>query len=128
MIVRTVTIAVLLTLGVLPAPADAQRRQRIVEVFGNDRCPEGTDGEIVVCARKPESDRFRIPEQFREPSATDRESQETRVDEAVALGRTGTDSCSPVGPGGHTGCFVQQVRQNRDEKRAIRRARSAEPR
>jgi hypothetical protein len=128
MIVRTVTIAVLLTLGALPAPAEAQRRQRIVEVFGNDRCPEGTDGEIVVCARKPESDRFRIPEQFREPSAADRESQESRVDEAVALGRTGTDSCSPVGPGGHTGCFVQQVRQNRDEKRAVRRARSAEPR
>ena len=128
MIARTVTIAVLLTLGTLPAPAEAQRRQRIVEIFGNDRCPEGTGGDIIVCAKRPESDRYRIPTEFREPSATDRESQESRVDEAVALGRTGTDSCSPVGPGGHTGCFVQQVRQNRDEKKAIARARSAEPR
>lgn len=128
MIVRTVTIAVLLTLGTLPAPASAQGRQRIVEVFGNDRCPEGTGGEIIVCAKRPESDRYRIPTEFREPSAADRESQESRVEGAVALGRTGTDSCSPVGPGGFTGCFVQQVRQNRDEKKANTRARSAEPR
>lgn len=128
MIARTVTIAVLLTLGALPAPADAQRRQRVVEVFGTDRCPEGNSEEIIVCARKPESDRYRIPTEFREPTAADRESQESRVDEAVALGRTGTDSCSAVGPGGFTGCFVQQVRQNRGERKAVRRARSAEPR
>jgi len=128
MIARTVTIAVLLTLGTLPAPAEAQRRQRIVEIFGNDRCPEGTGGDIIVCAKRPESDRYRIPTEFREPSATDRESQESRVDEAVALGRTGTDSCSPVGPGGHTGCFVQQADQYRAAKKDNARARSAEPR
>jgi len=128
MIARTVTIAVLLTLGTLPAPAEAQRRQRIVEVFGNDICPAGTGGEIIVCAKRPESDRYRIPTEFREPAAADRESQESRVDDAVALGRTGTDSCSPVGPGGHTGCFVQQADQYRAAKKDNARARSAEPR
>ena len=45
MIARTVTLAVLLGLGTISAPADAQRRQRIVEVFGNDRCPEGNSDD-----------------------------------------------------------------------------------
>lgn len=128
MIARIATIAVLLTLGLAPAHAQAQGRQRIVEVFGNDRCPEGTGGEIIVCAKRPESDRYRIPTEFREPTAADRESQESRVDQMVAIGKTGTDSCSAVGPGGFTGCFVQQVRQNREEKKANTRARTVEPR
>lgn len=128
MIARTLAVAALLAVGTLSAPADAQRRQRVVEVFGNDKCPEGSNGEIVVCRRLNESERFRIPEQFRGPTAADRESQEARVDEMVAIGRTGTDSCSPVGPGGFTGCFVQQVRANRAEKREDARARENEPR
>ena len=129
MIVRTATLAVLLALGVTAAaPADAQRRQRVVEVFGDDKAPDPSGDEIIVVSRKPESDRYRIPTEFREPSAADADAAETRVDEAVALGRTGTDSCSAVGPGGQTGCFMQQVRNNRAEKRAVRRARSEEPR
>ena len=127
MIARTITLAVLLGFGTITVPADAQRRQRVVEVFGDDAVPDPTGNEIIVVSRKPESDRFRIPTELREPNAADAESQETRVDEAVALGRTGTDSCSPIGPGGHTGCFMQQVRNNRAEKRAVNRARQEEP-
>lgn len=128
MIARTLAIAVLLGLGTAPAPADAQRRQRVVEVFGDDKCPEGSGDEIIVCAKKPESDRYRIPTQFREASTADAVSQESRVDEMVAIGRTGTDSCSNVGPGGFTGCFQRQVEANRAERRSVRRARSQEPR
>ena len=130
MIARTVTLAVLFSLGTIAVsePADAQRRRRVVEVFGNDKAPEPAGDEIIVVSRKAESDRYRIPTEFREPSAADAEAQEGRVDEAVALGRTGTDSCSPVGPGGHTGCFMQQVRNNRAEKRDVRRSRQEEPR
>lgn len=129
MIARTVTLAVLLGLGTFSAPADAQaRRQRVVEVFGNDPCPEGSSDEIVVCAKKPESDRFRIPTEFREATEADAKTQESRVNEMVAIGRTGTDSCSAVGPGGHTGCFVRQVEANRDERRAVTRSRQEEPR
>lgn len=128
MIARTVTLALLLGLGVTAAPADAQRRQRYIEVFGNDRCPEGSNDEIIVCGRKPESDRFRIPTELRDSSTADLVTQESRVDQMVALGRTGTNSCSAVGPGGFTGCFQQQVQANRDEKKAVRRVRSQEPR
>lgn len=127
MIVRALSIAVLLATGVASAPADAQRRQRYVEVFGDDPDPVAKGDEIIIIGRKPESDRYRIPTELREPAAADAVSQEARVDEMVALGRTGTDSCSPVGPGGFTGCFQQQVRANKDERRAVRRAREEEP-
>ena len=130
MITRSTAIAFTLavSLGAFAAPADAQRRQRVIEVFGNDRCPEGGTDEIVICKRLGEDERYRIPTQFREPTAADATTQEARVNEMVAAGRTGADSCSPVGPTGFTGCFVQQVRNNRAEKRDERRARQAEPR
>lgn len=110
------------------SPTNAQYRQRVVEVFGTDKCPEARGDEIVVCKRLNESDRFRIPTEFREPAAADRQSQEARVDEMVAEGRTGPGSCSNQGPGGFTGCFQKQVEANRAERRAVRRARQEEPR
>lgn len=109
------------------APADAQRRQRTVEVFGDDPDPVAQGDEILIIARRPESDRYRIPTEFREAAQADAVSQEARVDEMVAIGRTGTDSCSPVGPGGFTGCFMRDVQNNRTEKRAVARARQEEP-
>lgn len=123
MIARTISFALLLGLGVAATPAEAQKRQKYVEVFGDDVCPEGENDEIVVCGRKPESDRFRIPTELREASPTDRQSQEARVDEMVAIGRTGTGSCSSVGPGGFTGCQHQTNRAWLNEKRKADKAR-----
>lgn len=123
-----IAIALVATLGFAAAPADAQRRQRLVEVFGEDRCPDGSNDEIVICARLPESDRYRIPTQFRTPTPGDAVSQVSRVEEMVAVGRTGAESCSAVGPAGHTGCFMKQVRQGQAEQREVRRRKSSEPR
>ena len=109
------------------APADAAPRERLVEAFGNDPCPRSSDDEIVVCARRPESERYRIPVALREPASADLVTATDRVHEMIDIGRTGTDSCSAVGPGGFTGCFLKAVRHGRDEKRADRRAREAEP-
>ncbi len=129
MIARTSLAAVAMVLGLgMHSPSHAQYRERVVEVFGQDKCPEPRGGEIVVCKRVGESERFRIPTEFREATAADRESQETRVDEMVAEGRTGPGSCSAQGPGGFTGCFQRQVEANRAERRSVRRARQEEPR
>lgn len=127
MIARTtvLTLASALALGSLSVPADAQIRQRVVEVFGADKCPEGSREEIIVCAPKPESDRFRLPTTLREAAvaAADRESQESRVDEMVALGRSGPGSCGVQGPGAFTGCFQRLVEGNKAERNALKRAR-----
>ena len=41
------------------------RQVRSVVIYGDDPCPEGKEGEIIVCARKPESERYRVPEEVR---------------------------------------------------------------
>lgn len=128
MIARTSLAAVFVAVLGTHTPAQAQYRERIVEVFGDDKCPEGRAGEIVICKRLGESERFRIPTEFREPAAADRQSQEARVEEMVAEGRSGPGSCSAQGPGGFTGCFQKQVEANRAERRSVRRARQEEPR
>ena len=102
----------------LPAPAIAQAGSRVSEiiVYGNDPCPRSTDDEVVVCARKPESERYRIPERFR--STGPRQAGEAWANKARALetvGATGINSCSPVGPAGHTGCLIQVIKQARAE-------------
>jgi hypothetical protein len=105
-------------LAMLPAPATAQAGGRVSEiiVYGNDPCPRSTDDEVVVCARKPETERYRIPERFR--STGPRQTREAWANKARALetvGATGINSCSPVGPAGFTGCLTQVIREARAE-------------
>ena len=97
----------------LPAPALAQQsRVSEIIVYGTDPCPRSTDDEIVVCARKPESERFRIPEALRQGGALQsRQAWAARAKQFETVGRTGINSCSPVGPGGWTGCTEQLINQ-----------------
>lgn len=111
--------AVVLALPLLavPEPALAQRVNEIV-VYGTDPCPRSTDDEVVVCARKPESERYRIPERLRSGGAL--QQRQAWANRAIAFetyGKTGINSCSPVGPGGHTGCSQQLIGQAFKERR-----------
>jgi hypothetical protein len=96
-------------------PADPRVNQLII--YGDDPCPQSSDEEIIVCARLPENDRYRIPPTVRDdPNDPRRQSWANRALELSYLGRAGTDSCSPTGPGGFTGCFNQIVQQARAER------------
>mgnify|MGYP006147459123 CR=1 FL=1 len=103
----------------LPAPVIAQVSERFAEVtvYGNDPCPRSTADDIVVCVRKDERERYRIPEDLR--SIGPRQSREAWAYRARALetvSATGINSCSPVGPAGFTGCLTQVIRQARAER------------
>jgi hypothetical protein len=104
---------------IIGAPAAAQNGgvSEII-VYGNDPCPRSTDDQVVVCARRPERDRYRLPEKFR-PSGPPqaRESWANKAKSIETAGSTGTFSCSPVGPGGYTGCLTQVINQARRERR-----------
>ena len=94
-----------------PAFAQSKRISEII-VYGTDPCPRSTDDEVVVCARKPESERYRIPERLRQSGS--RQSRESWANRAIAFetyGRTGINSCSPVGAAGFTGCTQQLINQ-----------------
>ncbi len=106
--------AVAATSVAVTLPALAQQgnyRSRTIVVFGDDPCPTSTNpDEIIVCARRPEEERFRIPRELREAERAAAIARVDRVGEnraALASGRdsaTGIGSCSPVGPGGIIGC------------------------
>lgn len=101
-------------LTALWAPAVAQSagapQMMEVVVFGNDPCPRSTESEVVVCARKPEAERYRIPERFRDQGPIQsRQSWAARAQSFEYVGRTGIMSCSAVGPGGHTGCLKNMI-------------------
>ncbi|HKR18468.1 hypothetical protein [Rhizorhapis sp.] len=86
-------------------------------VYGDDPCPESTSDQITVCARKSERERFRIPEALRDdPNKPANQSWTNRAEALEYVGRSGTDSCSPVGAGGFTGCFAQLMREARAER------------
>jgi hypothetical protein len=106
-------------LAAIPAAVEAQSANVAeIVVYGTDPCPRSTDDQVVVCARRPEAERYRIPERLR-PSGT-RQQTEAWGNKARALetvGNTGTNSCSPVGPGGFTGCLTQVIKQARQESR-----------
>jgi hypothetical protein len=100
-----------LALPSAPALAQSTRVSEII-VYGTDPCPRSTDDEIVVCARKPEGERYRIPERLRQGgSLQSRQAWAARAKQFETVGRTGVLSCSPVGPGGWTGCTEQLINQ-----------------
>jgi hypothetical protein len=101
-----------LTFGAPALAQDAPPTERInqVIVYGEDPCPQADDDTIVVCARMAEDERYRIPPNLRaDPNDPRRESWTTRVQSLERVGRFGTDSCSPVGLGGFTGCTRELV-------------------
>ncbi|HYI40064.1 MAG TPA: hypothetical protein VE053_07075 [Allosphingosinicella sp.] len=120
--------AFLLAAGVLlaaaPATAQAPAAPKVADakistmiIYGDDPCPPSTDDTIVVCARKPENERFRIPEALRgDPNDPKSQAWAARATALEYAGRSGIGSCSTVGPGGASGCFNQIVRQARAER------------
>jgi hypothetical protein len=100
------------------APAVAQSSQMEVVVYGDDPCPRETESNIVVCVRRPANERYRLPKsQQLQGTRQQRQSWANKAQTVMNAGKTGINSCSAVGPGGHTGCLVQEIQQARQESR-----------
>jgi len=113
-----VTLAALAAGGfsMLPAPAFAQAApsMREITVYGTDPCPRSTDTAVYVCNRRPEAERYRLPKnQQLQGTRQQRQSWAKQAQTLTTVGNTGTGNCSPVGPGGFTGCLTQQINENR---------------
>jgi len=101
-------------------PPPAARTEIHIAVFGSDPCPKGVGDEIVVCARLPESERYRIPKGLRDSKVARRDqSWVARVRDIEETGRDQRpNSCSAVGSGGQTGCFQKFMRDAQAQKEA----------
>lgn len=115
--------------GVSAETGAPPERMRALTVYGDDPCPRGEGDEIVVCAREPESERYRIPRRLRkteeESSARSWTDRVPVVEEASRAQRPG--NCTTVGAGGQTGCTQAMLRVWAEERRAIEAGETATP-
>lgn len=103
--------------AVLAQDAPRERVNQLI-VYGDDPCPASNDGSITVCARKEESERFRIPAPLREnPNAAVNQGWTQRVKAYETVGAAGVNSCSPVGASGASGCMAQLINSAYAEKK-----------
>jgi len=99
----------------------------VLVLYGNERCPTNTNGEeIVVCQRRGAEEQFRIPKEVRTLEVTpENESWAAREKGNQDVGNVGIGTCTTVGAGGGTGCFVQNARRAKREAQA--RGKDATP-
>lgn len=104
------------------APLAAQDAEsdkvRMVIVYGDDAAPPAQGDEIVVVARMPEAERFRIPENLRFSDNPANQAWINRVEKLEFVGNFGTLSCSATGVGGATGCTQEMIRNAYADKAA----------
>lgn len=102
--------------------AEVPERWSVLVTFGEDECPEAEGDEIIVCAQRPESERYRIPKELRkteEQLAAGHAWTSTVAlhDDAARVGRP--NSCSVVGSNGFSGCQSAALRQWFAERRLL---------
>ncbi|SFG23818.1 hypothetical protein SAMN05518801_111114 [Novosphingobium sp. CF614] len=112
-----------LALTAMPAAAqdeagspDGEKVNQLI-VYGEDPCPASAEGEITVCARKPEEERYRIPAPLRGIDSPKADAWTNKVQAYETVGAFGTLSCSPVGAGGSLGCTQQLIDRAYAEKK-----------
>lgn len=110
--IRKALIAALL-IAPMATPLPAMAQERVLTIFGRDPCPENT-----ICVRAPETERYRIPKQFRNEGGVKPENQAwaNRAAGLASAGASGPGSCTASGPGGWTGCWAQQMRAAKAER------------
>ncbi|MGN6376035.1 MAG: hypothetical protein ACTHMG_10815 [Sphingomonas sp.] len=117
--------------GALGQQAAPPKEVRSVTLVGDEKCPVAKEGEVVVCSRMDDGDRYRIPGQFRQlPNPAENNSWTNRAAVADQVGREAAglpNTCSVVGDGGQSGCTMQMLRQYSAEKRAQKREAESIP-
>ena len=123
---RPVLLAALAALVAVASPASAQdagERVNQLIIYGDDPCPPAADGEITVCARKEEAERYRIPAPLRESPSPANDAWNNRVIAYERVSKFGTLSCTPTGAGGHLGCTQKLIDDAYAEKRGASEVR-----
>lgn len=98
-----------------PNADTSQPRRKLVTVFGTEPCPKPTSkDEVVVCARLPDSEIYRIPERLRQAQVQTSPFQANRNllmagSDGGLTGAGAVGSCSTIGPGAQSGCNQKDI-------------------
>jgi hypothetical protein len=115
---KILSLAVILTS--LPTAVPVMAQERVLTIFGNDKCPANT-----ICVKAPESERYRIPKGLRQAvPSPDSVSWAVRQRATLSEGYSGP-GCSAAG-GIIDTCFAKQLRAAREEAKLARQAKKAE--
>jgi hypothetical protein len=98
----------------------------LVIIYGDDDCPQSQTGEIVVCQRFAEDERYRIPENLRESSDPANKSWTERAATFERVGAFGAMSCTATGYSGWSGCTEQLIEAAYAEKRGGQNVRAGQ--
>jgi hypothetical protein len=111
------------------APAAAQQADRVIDIYGNDKCPGSNGQGIVVCRKHPESERYRIPQSLREEEPAPQSLGGQTVSAVNTTGGTGQQnkSCNTIGAGVNDGCMKNNLDAWKAEQRANKKAEQAVP-
>ncbi len=115
--------------AVAQEPQAPPERASSLIVYGDDPCPQASEDEIVICARRPDSERYRIPKELREAERDpSQQSWASRVDMLEDISRQNIPGgCSVVGSYGQSGCWQQMMRQWQAARRDAKRQDEREP-
>jgi hypothetical protein len=119
---------ILTALAAAAAPALAQdeppsppARESQIEVFGRDPCPQPVGDEIVVCHRRAEEERYRIPEPLRHSAERTEQAWGARAETMNEVSsQVLPNSCSVIGSYGQSGCQQAFINQWYASRRASR--------
>lgn len=109
-----------------PEAGRTPERVRSVTLTGEQKCPESTAEEVVVCSRINPDEQYRIPKEMRNTAEVPA-NRSSWVNRAATIDRVGRvagglpDTCSPVGTGGQSGCALLYNRLYAAEKKAAER-------
>jgi hypothetical protein len=113
------------------SPAEAQSRDRVIDIYGNEKCPASNGQEIVVCRPHPESERYRIPKDLRdaEPAPQAAGGNVGAMNAVKTTGGTGVQvqSCNAIGAGVNAGCLTNELDAWKADQRAQKKADAAVP-
>ena len=102
-------------------PTGAPSRESQIDVFGADPCPPSTADEIVVCHRRPEEERYRIPAPLRHSQERTEQAWGARAETMDEVSsQVLPNSCSVIGSYGQSGCQQALIRQWYAARRAGR--------
>lgn len=128
LLISTMFAASLGGFAALPAtPASAQSQDRIIDVYGDEKCPASNGQQIVVCRHHDAQEKFRIPKDLRdqEPAGQSVGGNSNAVSAVNSTGGTGTmqvNSCNTIGAGVNAGCTLQQNAKWKAQQRADKKA------
>lgn len=113
----------------VPITSAPPTKIRSITLTPGAKCPESTNGEIVVCQTLDEP--YRIPKALRSvaPTAANRTwaSRVAGLEDAAREASGVPDSCSTTGTGGQTGCTQQLIQRWQAERRETQQDRRNPP-